>query len=154
MTTAIGSPRAAGLDLAGVLTSALCIVHCLAAPVAAGALATAGIALWDERPTHVALTVAILVIAIIALVPGWRRHRQVLPLALAALGVVALIASVTVAEAISHDAEPILTVLGGGVMITAHVLNRLFDRRRLEGYGDSDRQLLQIAHHSIKGGAR
>jgi hypothetical protein len=81
----------AWLDRLGIGASSLCAVHCVALAVLAGGLPS-GAELVGEA-VELPLLVAALGIAGLALVPGYRRHRWPLPLALASLGAASLLAS-------------------------------------------------------------
>jgi peptidoglycan/LPS O-acetylase OafA/YrhL len=113
------APRA--WDLAGVGASLLCILHCVATPMLAVALPALELL---ERPAHTAFAVAILGIGLIAFIPGYRRHRRASVALLGLLGFGLLSAGVVLPEGtLGEGTETALTVLGGALLITAHLRN-------------------------------
>ncbi|MEM1042196.1 MAG: MerC domain-containing protein [Bacteroidota bacterium] len=107
------------LDLAGIVLSVLCLIHCLLLPlVATGALAWAA----SER-VHVGLTVVLAVVVLAVALPGYRRHRQPIVLLLLAGGLALLVGAVTLGEGLGEAGETALTVLGSVALVAGHVLN-------------------------------
>lgn len=116
--------RTSPWDLAGIGASLLCILHCVATPMVVVVLPALEVL---ERQTHAVFALSILCIGLLAFVPGYRRHRrwQVVILGLAGFGM--LSAGVLVPEgAMSETAEVAVTVLGGAMLITAHLRNAYF----------------------------
>ena len=68
-------PGGLGLDRVGAVLSALCAVHCLAAPLVL-ILAPALVEWWEHPLTHLVLAVVILPVATIALGRGAMLHRN------------------------------------------------------------------------------
>ena len=103
------------LDKAAIGISALCVVHCLAMPLALVALpALASLPVADEH-FHLALVFVVIPTSMIALTLGCRRHQRWHVAAWGGVGVVIL----TVAAVLGHDllgemAEKTLTVIGEG----------------------------------------
>lgn len=104
-------------DRAGIWVSGLCALHCLALPMAAVLLPFAVQEALHE-PTHVLFFTAAFPLALVAFVGGWRQHGRWLPGALGALGVTLLIVALTLPAA-----EIVLSILGGLVLVGAHLLN-------------------------------
>lgn len=103
-------------DLAAIGLSGLCMVHCLALPLAAAALPIAGV--WAQTEwVHWAFALAATPIAL------WTLSRQGsrLPLMLGLAGLALLYAGA--AEFPTHDAETLVTVFGGVTLALAHMLN-------------------------------
>lgn len=104
-------------DRAGMWVSVVCMLHCLALPVGAILLPFAAReALHD--PAHWVLFALAFPLALVAFVGGWRQHGRWLPGALGALGVTLLVVALTL-----HSLETVLSVLGGLVLVGAHLLN-------------------------------
>lgn len=110
-SVALGDGVAIGL-------SSLCLLHCLALPVAASLLPLAGA--WAQ-----AEWVHWLFVAVAAPISAWvllvRTPRSWPLIALAGLGLALLVAGA--AEFPSHDLETPVTVAGGVVLALTHVLN-------------------------------
>ncbi len=109
------SPRTG--DLVAIGLSGLCMIHCLALPLAAALLPMAGA--WAEAEwVHWAFALTAAPISLWSLT---RRPRRV-PIGLGLTGLGLLFAGA--AEFPSHEAETVVTVAGSLVLVVAHVLNR------------------------------
>jgi len=118
----IGNPFAlirAKLDHAGVLLSALCLVHCVSGLVLVSLLGLGGGALLDPRFHEVGLVVAI-AIGAIGLGFGVLRHGRRLPLVLGALGLGLMALGLVVPHGL---AEVAATVPGVILLAFAHIRN-------------------------------
>jgi hypothetical protein len=112
---------ARAMDASAIGLSALCLVHCLALPALALALPFLGA--WAHAEwVHVAFICAAAPIALTALV-DWRtlRPHAWAFVALAALGLGLMLAGAL--EVPSAGWERPLTVIGGVILATAHILN-------------------------------
>lgn len=116
-------PRAPPLtprsDLLGTALSGLCLVHCLGTPLIVLAAPPAAAVLGRVHP---ALLVSVTLVAGWSFVPGYRRHRSALVLALAAAGLTLLFSALLAPE--EGVAETVLSVAGALVMMGAHLKNR------------------------------
>lgn len=113
------------LDRWALLLSGLCLIHCLALPLALSLLPVlAGGALGDHR-FHQWLLAVILPTSVLALTLGCRRHGawRVLMLGSAGLAVLAFAAFGHDLADLSLDQGRVLTVFGGLLVATGHVLN-------------------------------
>lgn len=112
---------ARAMDASAIGLSALCLVHCLALPALALALPFLGA--WSHAEwVHVVFICAAAPIALTALM-DWRMlrpHAWAL-VALAALGLGLMLAGAL--EVPSAGWERPLTVIGGVILATAHILN-------------------------------
>ena len=122
---ATDAPSTSLKDSFGVICSSLCLVHCLFLPMvlpmllATGALGTAGALLASEQ-THLMLLVPVVLLAVMSFPGGYRRHGSVLPSALALAGLTGLVLALLLGEA----TETLLTSIGAGLLIIAHLKNR------------------------------
>lgn len=79
--------RPAWADLTGLIASIGCAVHCAAMPLVIGYLPMLGLDWVATQGFHQAMAVICAVIAIAAFLPGWRKHKKLLPATLGLLGI-------------------------------------------------------------------
>ena len=118
------SPRLSW-DRFGAGLSALCLVHCLTWPLALGGLsvfAASSAFVWHEA-FHVGVALAAVPAAVLAGIPGYRRHRDARPLALLVLGSLALVVSFVAEGAVGHAGALVLTGIGGTLLLAGHLAN-------------------------------
>ena len=119
--------RSNWFDGLAIGTSALCLVHCLALPVAAAALpsltALAGAPDW----LHAVLLTFALPTSLAALLLGYLRHGAVLPMLSGAIGLGLMGAGLAFHEI--RLAETGLTVAGTTLLAAAHLGNWRLRRR-------------------------
>ena len=114
--------RRAG-DRAGVLASALCLLHCLALPLLLAFFPMLG--LGHGEGFHAAMVGIALLAAVAALAPGYAVHRRASVALAGAGGLACLAAAVLVAGTrYGEVAETWLTVGGAGLLCLAHLRNR------------------------------
>lgn len=107
------------LDRVGVLLSGLCALHCLVGLVLVSALGLGGEALLSPVIHEVGLGLAI-VVGLVTLGVGMRRHGEIAPLAIGACG----IALMALALVVGHGAgEAVLTIAGVALVAAAHIRN-------------------------------
>jgi hypothetical protein len=122
----IGSSRE-WADRMGVWTSALCLVHCLIAPVLISSSAVIAHFLPAEESTHRSLAVLVALFGSIALLLGYRKHRRATTLLLMLGGLTCIAGSAWFGDRLpSHAYEVTITMIGSGLMISAHRLNHTF----------------------------
>ncbi|QZH76419.1 MAG: MerC domain-containing protein [Erythrobacter sp.] len=107
------------LDRAGILLSALCVLHCIAGLVLVAGLGLGAGFLLDPVVHKVGLLLATLV-AGVAIGIGAVRHRRAGPFVVAMMG----LSFMGGALAVGHGAEEVvLTVIGVGLVAAGHLLN-------------------------------
>tara|TARA_Y100000022_G_scaffold53913_1_gene45796 strand:- start:14 stop:424 length:411 start_codon:yes stop_codon:yes gene_type:complete len=112
------------LDRAAMWLSGLCLVHCLALPLAV--LLTPTLSQWleaTETTTHWILFGIAIPISVIALVQGYRRLRSVKTLLLGGIGLLLML--VAVSHVFGREMEVLLTVIGVTAVLFAHLRNLL-----------------------------
>lgn len=116
------------LDRAGMLTSALCAVHCLASALAMGLLTAMGAAgLVDPMVEQVFLGLAVL-LGLGSLLPATRRHRSPAPLLWFSAGLLFLLGLRAFAG--EGLGEALVVAAGAAAVIRAHWRNtRLLAQR-------------------------
>ena len=112
------------MDTAAVVLSGVCMLHCLALPIALTILPIVNVTLLDESTFHLIMMAVILPISVIALSIGCRQHKDRLTLILGSVGLVIL----TVTAIFGHDllgltGERIVTSIGGLILAAAHIQN-------------------------------
>ncbi|HAT28021.1 MAG TPA: hypothetical protein DCS89_13475 [Gammaproteobacteria bacterium] len=114
------------MDTAAVVLSGVCMLHCLALPIALTILPIVNVTLLDESTFHLIMMAVILPISVIALTIGCRQHKDKLTLVLGSVGLGVL----TITALFGHDllgltGERIVTSVGGLILAAAHIQNYL-----------------------------
>jgi hypothetical protein len=134
--TTRAEPASDWRDRLGICLSVLCLVHCLLTPLLLGLVPVgAALGFW-QHGFHQIFLLIVPFVALIAFIPGWKRHRDARVWYRGITGIVFLALGVAVAEHFGHGvsgapiewapllAELALTVAGGACLIRAHLLNR------------------------------
>lgn len=112
------------LDRLAIFLSGLCLLHCLALPIALIVGGVFGGWLNDtETSMHWILLALALTVSVIALYRGYQRHRNALTPWLGGIGLTLMF--VGVAHILSADLEVIFTVVGVLLVLVAHARNAL-----------------------------
>ncbi|MEM7610792.1 MAG: MerC domain-containing protein [Pseudomonadota bacterium] len=118
--------RHSRVDLAGILLSAVCMLHCALIPV----LILAGVGgdlIWPGGRdwTHIIMLGVVVPVSGLALAGGWIRHRRQRVIKLGAIGIGLLaFAAFFAHDYMGHTADAVITTLGGAVLAYAHWQNR------------------------------
>ena len=116
-------------DYAGVAASALCLVHCLALPLLMAAFPLLRLGA-EQDGLHAALLLAATIPALLALLPGYLRHRDPAALLLGMSGVGLFLAALSlIGPRWGHGAETGAAVLASALLLSAHLRNRNRCRR-------------------------
>ena len=114
-------------DRMGVWTSALCVVHCILTPVLLSSAAVFAHFLPSEERTHRCLALFVALFGALALLLGFRRHRQIRVLWLMSGGLACIAGGAWFGDRLpSHAYEVAITLCGSALMIAAHRLNHTF----------------------------
>jgi hypothetical protein len=116
-------------DRVGATASFLCAIHCAALPFVLALLPFIGLQFLANHRFERGFVFFACVLALFALITGYRRHRQTLPLMLAIPGLLLLILGVTYAEGISIILHSVLVTCGGLLVASSHFVNLRSDRR-------------------------
>jgi hypothetical protein len=108
------------LDKAGIVTSALCAVHCIAIPIIISMSAFSSWAfLHDERIENVVLILSC-IIAVFSLVPSYlKHHRKLTPIVILLFGFLLIGLSRILVEV----NESVFSSSGATLVASAHFLN-------------------------------
>lgn len=114
-----------GLDGVAMALSLLCLLHCLALPLVIGLLPLAAASVIGNEQAHVWLLAAAVPTSVLALVAGWRWHRDAAVAWLGGIGLgLMLLAVVAIRQRwIGAGAEQALTLAGAGLLAFAHWRN-------------------------------
>ena len=118
------TPLVPTADKAAVSLSALCVLHCLALPIALTLFPPLAAFGLQEEWAHKFLLVSVIPISLYALTLGCRQHRSVWVAAAGFLGVLFLVAAATVGHRFfGEGSETLLTLVGAILVAVSHVLN-------------------------------
>ena len=111
-------------DYAGMAASALCLVHCLAMPLVLAAFPLLGMG-GAHHGLHDALLVGVTAAVLLALVPGYLKHRDAAALLLGVAGLASLLAAVLLlGPRLGELAETVGAVASSVLLLGAHRRNR------------------------------
>ncbi len=121
-------PLSTRLDIIGALISSACAVHCLFLPVLIGFLPLFGLQILAQESFELGVLTFTLILASTSLVLGARQHAywQILLFIPFAAGLFLFSHG-----AAGHDYHHILMALGGGVLATGHIVNRILCKRKI-----------------------
>jgi hypothetical protein len=123
------SPRTFPLsaDRLGIWASALCVVHCIVAPVLLSLSIVFARLLPREEPTHRFMASAVAALGAAALIKGFRTHGRRRILVLMAMGLACIFVGAFWSDLLpSHRLEVLVTLTGSVLMIVAHRMNHTF----------------------------
>lgn len=120
-------------DYAGMAASALCLVHCLAMPLLLAAFPLLGLG-GDHHALHDALLLGVTVPVLLALVPGYLKHRDPVALSLGVAGLLSfLVAVFLLGPRVGEMAETAGAVLSSVLLLGAHVRNHRYCKDCVSG---------------------
>jgi len=73
-------------DVLGIAASISCAIHCAVMPIAIGYLPLLGLEFLADEAFHKWMVLVCFGIALFAFLPGWRRHRKVIPAVVGTVG--------------------------------------------------------------------
>lgn len=112
------------LDFLGFWASTLCAIHCAASPLLITLSALGGLTFLAEPSIEGLVIVVSMTLALLSLIPSWRKHRRWEMIALALLG----FTCIALGHELGHELESIyleavLASLGGIAVASAHWWN-------------------------------
>ncbi|MEO7050191.1 MAG: MerC domain-containing protein [Rhodanobacter sp.] len=116
-------------DRVGATASFLCAIHCALLPFVLAALPLLGLEFLADHRFERGFVMFACVLALIALIRGFRRHQHPLPLLLAIPGLALMLLGVTWAESIGPILHSVLVTSGGLLLASAHFVNLRRSRR-------------------------
>lgn len=115
--------HAGKFDGLALTLSAVCLVHCLALPVALSLAPTLAAGLLDHGDFHKLMLIVALPASLLAFGIGCRRHRRLDVPVLGGLGLAMLVFAAYAAHAWDGELERYVTVAGGLILSLAHIQN-------------------------------
>lgn len=116
-------------DVAGVAASGVCLIHCLLTPLILSVFPGLVSYLPGDAGFHRALAVGIVLLGLLAFIPGYRLHRRRSLLVMIGLGMSLVLMVAWQSGRLGVARELLLSVPGSLMLIGAHLLNRTFCRQ-------------------------
>ena len=118
-------------DRIAITLSSICVIHCIAFPIIASLIPLFTTTLHHGHAMHdfwfhQFILIFILPFSIIAIIAGYHRHKQRLPVVIATAGLCVLVFTAIFAgtlitnHIIPHESEKILTIIGGIIHAIGH----------------------------------
>ncbi|HUA79935.1 MAG TPA: MerC domain-containing protein [Dyella sp.] len=123
------------VDRVGAIASFLCAIHCAALPFVLALLPLMGLSFLGGHAFERGFVFFASLLALFALVNGYRRHHRALPLRMALPGLMLLILGVTSAENYSILVHSVMVTCGGLLVASAHFINLRLDRQHGHVHG-------------------
>ncbi|WP_262696434.1 MerC domain-containing protein [Kordiimonas aquimaris] len=109
------------LDHFGIIVASICLLHCLAIPIAVLAAPTMTVYAPDNEWLHLPLVLFAATLGGYAMLVGKARHQQSRPIIIASIGILLLL--VSLAEAQIGGLAEYLASIGAIMMAYAHIKN-------------------------------
>lgn len=122
-------------DRIGATASFLCAIHCALLPFVLTLLPLLGLGFLASHTFERGFVAFAVMLAMVALVIGYRRHHRRLPLLLAVPGLLLLLLGITVIDLHTLALHSVLVTCGGLLVASGHFVNLYADRRRAAGHG-------------------
>src|SRR6186997_1309837 len=116
-------------DRVGAMASFLCAIHCALLPFVLALLPLLGLEFLADHRFERVFVLCACVLASFVLVRGYRRHRQSLPLRLAAPALALLLLGVLYIDGSLLILHSVLVTCGGLLLAAAHFVNLRLDSR-------------------------
>lgn len=121
--SAVANAHIGKFDSLALVLSAVCLVHCLALPVALTLLPTLAAGLIDHAEFHKLMLLFVLPTSLLALGIGCHRHRRRDVVVLGGMGLTLLVFAALAVHDWSGEWERYATVAGGLLLSAAHIQN-------------------------------
>jgi uncharacterized membrane protein (UPF0136 family) len=113
------------MDALGIFASTVCLIHCLAMPLVVAFLPLLGLEFLEGHGAHQALAGFVVAFGLLAILPGYMKHRKPAVLAGLVIGLTfVLAATFGYAVGLSESAELPLITVGNLVLVVSHLFNR------------------------------
>jgi len=112
------------MDKAAIGLSLVCIVHCLAMPIAIVMLPALGATFLEDEKFHFAILFLVIPTSLFALGLGCKKHRRKEILAIGLLGLFVLCLILIIGEeTLGEFGEKVSTIIGAFIVALAHIRN-------------------------------
>lgn len=126
-------------DRFAILLSSLCAIHCIALPIIAGLIPLLSVTIEHGHSIHdfwfhQFIIMFIVPISLVALITGFRSHKNWTPVVIAGLGLIILamtslfIEDFLAINQLPSKVETVFTVTGGIIHAIGHILNVIASR--------------------------
>ncbi len=126
-------------DRLAIALSSICAIHCVVFPIFASLIPLIATSFQHGNTLHEFwfhqfIIIFIFPISIFSIISGYRCHKKIAPALIASLGLIILVLTATYAgtlisnHTIPHQGETWLTVFGGIIHATGHILNLMATR--------------------------
>lgn len=113
------------MDALGIFASTLCLIHCLAMPMVVAFLPLFGLQFLEGHGAHQTLAGFVVAFGLLAILPGYMKHRKPAVLAGLVLGLtLVLAATFGYVAGLSESSELPLITVGNLVLVVSHLFNR------------------------------
>ena len=110
-------------DRAGLVASGICLIHCLAGPIAVLAYPTLALEGYLHKSIHLFLLPSVMVVALLSFVSSYRQHQNKGPIFLGTLGIALLLISFLMEEVTPSISATVPAVFGSIILIGSHLWN-------------------------------
>lgn len=128
-------------DNLGILASIACLIHCAAMPFVVAAIPFLGMqfAFLQSETTENILIAFIIGFAVIAIIPGYRKHKKPLALLGLVLGIGTIATVVAGRKSFLPDSMELPVIaLGNTLLVITHLMNRKFIHGSFFGHAAND----------------
>ncbi len=116
-------------DTLGICASSLCLVHCMAVPLLISVLPVVGSRFLEADWTHKALAFFVLSFALLAVAPGYLKHKKRAVLLGLATGLSFVLAATFLSgKLLDNKWEVPLITIGNLIVVATHWRNRILCR--------------------------
>lgn len=124
-----------GADYCGMTASAICLVHCIGAPLLLLLFPAPGLG-EDDDFLHRIMAILVIIPALFAILPGFMMHRHWSILVTGSAGLTCFIASVLfIGPRYGEMAELVFATIGGILLFLTHYRNHRCCRQCIKGIG-------------------
>jgi hypothetical protein len=119
------STNTLSMDMLGIVASTLCLIHCAAMPLVITFLPLLGLKFLEGHAAHYFLAAFVVAFALLAIVPGYLKHKKTIVLVSMLVGVgFVVLATFGSGRLFSDSLELPLITVGNLIVVVTHLRNR------------------------------